>query len=178
MSEPRYVLLAIVITLLAIAFAVWMPNLSLVSKAVTSPTMTFSQRANLLTSLLGGFQTNFSALSRITTIMSAILIGTQSSLLLYYLRQSTQIQKEIGVSFAGIVTSVLGVGCATCGSVVLASLIGLGATSTILGFLPFKGQEFSFIGIGILLAAIGFTIKKINQPFNCDIKLKSSLEAE
>jgi hypothetical protein len=40
----------------------------------------------------------------------------------------------------------------------------------LLGILPFRGQEFGFIGIAILLTAIAYTTKKINQPFTCFVK--------
>ncbi len=153
-----------------IVFAVWLPNLHLITKAMTSTTMTLWQKTNFLTAFLGSLETNFSPLSRTLTIISATLTGIQMSLLIYYLRQSARIQAEMGVSFAGVATSLLGVGCASCGSVVLTSLIGFGSATTVLGILPFRGQEFGFVGITILLIAMNYTIKKINQPFTCVVK--------
>ena len=153
-----------------VAFAAWLPNLHLITKTVTSSTITLWQKTNLVTSLLGSLQTNFSPFSRTITIISATLTGIQTSLLIYYLRQSMKIYKGLGVSLAGIATSLLGVGCASCGSVVLTSLIGFGSTTIVLAILPFRGQEFGFVGIAILLFAISFTLKKINQPYVCDVK--------
>lgn len=153
-----------------IAFAAWLPNLHLITRAMTSTTMTLWEKTNLLTAFLGSLQTNFTPLSRTLTIISATLTGVQMSLLIYYLRQSARIQAEMGVSLAGVATSLLGVGCASCGSVVLTSLIGFGSATTVMGILPFRGQEFGFVGIAILLIAINYTIKKINQPFTCVVK--------
>lgn len=169
-TNPKYLLLSIVVSLMVIAFAAWLPNLHLISKTMTSSTMTLWQKTNLLTALLGSLQTNSTPLSRILTIISAILTGIQVSLLMYYFRQSVRIQTEMGVSFAGVMTSLLGVGCSSCGSVLLTSLIGFGTATTVIGILPFKGQEFGFIGIGILLVAINYTMKKINKPFTCEVK--------
>jgi len=171
-TNPKYLALSIVVTLIVIAFAAWLPNLHLITRVMTSSTMTLWQKTNLLTSLLGSLQTNFSPLSRSVTIVSASLTGIQASLLVYYLRQTARIQQEMGVSLAGVATSLLGVGCASCGSVVLTSLIGIGSASTVLGVLPFRGQEFGFLGITILLFAIAFTVKKINQPFVCGVGKK------
>jgi hypothetical protein len=156
--------------LIMIAFAAWLPNLHLITKTMSSSTMTVWQKTSLLTALLGSIQTNFTPLSRTLTVISAALTGVQTSLLIYYLCQSARIQTEMGVSLAGVAASVLGVGCASCGSVVLTSLIGFGSATTVLGILPFRGQEFGFIGIGILLLAIAYTTKKINQPFTCAVK--------
>jgi len=134
--------------------------------------MSLWQKTNLVTSLLGSLETNFTPLSRNLTILSATLTGIQTSLLVYYIRRSMRIQQEMGVSAAGVAASLLGVGCASCGSVLLTSLIGFGSATTLLGVLPFRGQEFGFVGIAILLITIGFTFKKINQPFVCEVKKK------
>ena len=163
-------LVTILVTLTMIAFAAWLPNLHLITKTMTSKTMTLWQKTNLVTSLLGSLQTNFTPLSRTIMIVSATLTGIQSSLLVYYLRQSIRIQREMGVSLAGVATSLLGVGCASCGSVVLTSLVGFGSATTVLGILPFRGREFGFLGIIILLIAISFTLKKINQPYVCEVR--------
>lgn len=168
--QPKYLLVTTITALSMIAFAAWLPNLHLITKSMTSSTMSLWQKTNLLTSLLGSLDTNFTPLSRTLTIASASLTGIQASLLIYYVRQSVRIQKEMGVSLAGIATSMLGVGCASCGSVVLTSLVGFGSATTLLGILPYRGQEFGFVGIGILVIAIYYTIKKINQPYICVVK--------
>lgn len=170
--HPKYLTTALLIAVTMIIFAAWLPNLHLITRAMTSSTMSIWEKTNLLTALLGSLETNFTPLSRTLTVISAILTGIQTSLLIFYLRQSARIQTEMGVSFAGVATSLLGVGCASCGSVVLTSLIGFGSAISVLRILPFRGQEFGFVGIAILLVAINYTIKKINQPFTCAINVQ------
>lgn len=171
-TNPKYLILFISVTLMVIAFAAWLPNLHLITKAMTSSTMTLWQKTNLLTNLLGSLQTNFTPLSRTVTFVSAGLTGVQVSLLIYYVRQTTKVQQSMGMSALGMATSMLGVGCASCGSVVLTSLLGFGSATAVLGLLPLRGQEFGIFGIGILLFAIYLTVKKINQPFVCEMKRK------
>jgi hypothetical protein len=171
-AQPKYLAVAIAVALVVIAFAAWLPNLHLITRTMTSSTMTLWQKTNLITSLLGSLQTNFTPLSRTVTFISAGLAGIQVSLLTYYLRQTARLQRSMGMSALGVATSMLGVGCASCGSVVLTSLIGFGSATAVLGFLPFRGLEFGILGIGILLAAIHFTIKKINDPLVCGIRSK------
>ena len=170
--QPKYLTFAITVSLIVIAFAAWLPNLHLITKTMTSSTMTLWQKTNLLTGLLGSLQTNFTPLSRLITFISAGLAGVQVSLLVYYLRQTARIQQSMGMSALGVAASMLGVGCASCGSVVLTSLIGFGSATAILGFLPFRGLEFSIMGMGILLLAIHFTLKKINDPLVCGVRSK------
>lgn len=170
LRRPKYLLVVILIALSMITFAAWLPNLHLITKTMTSTTMSLWEKTNLLTAFFGSLQTNFTPLSRMLTVISATLTGIKISLLIYYLRQSARIQTQMGVSFAGVAASLLGVGCASCGSVLLTSIIGFGSATAVLGILPFRGLEFSFVGVGILLVAINYTIKKINQPFICVIK--------
>lgn len=169
-AQPKYLTVAIAVALVVIAFAAWLPNIHLITKTMTSSTMTLWQKTNLMTSLLGSLQTNFTPISRLVTFISAGLAGIQVSLFIYYLRQTARIQQSMGMSALGVASSLLGVGCASCGSVVLTSFIGFGSATAILGFLPFRGQEFGFIGIMILLLAISFTLKKIRQPYVCAIE--------
>lgn len=168
-AEFKYLLLTLIIAVVVIAFAAWLPNLHLITKTMSSTTMTLWEKTNLITSLLGSLQTNFTTLSLFTTVSIAILTGIQSSLFVYYLKQSFRAQKEIGISFVGISLSLIGVGCVSCGSVVLTSLIGLSFTTAIITYLPFRGQEFGFIGIAIMLVAINLVLKKIKQPYSCKL---------
>jgi hypothetical protein len=165
--QKKYLSLAIAVFLIVVAFAAWLPNLHLITRTMTSLTMTLWQKTNLLTSLLGSLQTNFTPLSRVVTIISAILTGILASLLSYYVRRAVQTQRSMGTSFVGVAFSLLGVGCASCGSVILTSLIGFGSTTALIGILPLGGQEFGFLGISILLLSINYTMKKINDPLVC-----------
>lgn len=169
-ADPKYLLLTVTVGLMIIAFAAWLPNLHLITQSIASSTLTIWQKTNLLTGLLGSLQTNFTPLSRAVTFITAGLAGVQVSLLVYYLQQTARIQQSMGMSAVGVTASMLGVGCASCGSVVLTSLIGFGSATTILGFLPFRGLEFGLLGITILLLAIHLTIKKINDPLVCGIE--------
>lgn len=173
-TNPKYLVLSISVALIVIAFAAWLPNLHLITRVMTSGEMSLWQKTNLLTGLLGSLQTNFAPLSRAVTVISAGLAGVQVSLLVYYLRQTARAAQSMGMSAVGVTASMLGVGCASCGSVVLTSLIGFGSTTAVLGFFPFRGQEFGLLGIVILLFAIHITIKKINDPLVCGIKNKGA----
>lgn len=153
-----------------LAFAAWLPNLHLITQTMTSSTMTVWQKTNLMTSLLRSLKTNFSIFSLIVTTTSSILTGILVSLIIYYLKRAIKIQQTLGASFAGMVFSLFGVGCASCGSVFLTSFIGFGTTTAIVGRLPFRGQEFGLLGIGITIFAISLIIKKINDPLVCGVR--------
>jgi hypothetical protein len=169
LGKPGYLLLAIGVSLVVITFAAWLPNLHLVSRTIVSSSLDLGQKSNLLFGLLSSLQTNFTPVSLLVTTATAILAGIQLSLLVFYLRQKVALQQSMGVSAAGITASLLGIGCASCGSVLLTSVIGLGATTTALGVLPLKGQEFGLAGIALLSWAMMLTIRKINDPAVCKV---------
>ncbi len=168
--NPKYAGLVTITALIIIVFAVWLPNLRLISASLMNPSFSLAQKVTLLTSLLGSLETNFTLISRSLLIMSAVLMGIQVALVAYYIRQTARLQQDMGVSFVAMSLSLLGVGCASCGSVLLATLFGFGAMTSIINPLPFKGQEFSLLGLALLLFAVNHTINKINQPIVCEIR--------
>lgn len=161
--RPAYLVLALTIFLLALALAIYLPNLTFLKHMAGSSTLTLSQKAAIFWALLGGISTNFLPLGRMVTITASVLIGVQVSLLVFYLRRQSQWGQACAVSGMGIITSFFGVGCAACGSVVLTSLIGLAALTAALGLLPFKGQEIGFLGVGILSWSVFSTVNKIRR---------------
>src|SRR3989344_4310380 len=98
-TNPKHLALSTLVALIVIAFAAWLPNLHLITRTMTSSSMTVWQKTNLLTSLLGSLQTNFTPLSRVVTMTTAVLTGLQSSLLVFYIRQTAAIQQSMGASF-------------------------------------------------------------------------------
>ena len=73
------------------------------------------------------------------------------------------------MGLGGIIAGFIGVGCAACGSVILSSIFGIGATAGFIGFLPLKGQEFSLLAVGILGFSNFMISKKILDPAICKI---------
>lgn len=169
-GRPGYAVFAIAVFLAVMLFAIWLPNITFVAHTTTSSSFTLGQKVSILTSSLGAIQTNFTFLSRILTITAAMLFAVQASLIVFYLRRHIRLQSAARVSGMGIVSGLLGVGCAACGSVILSSLFGATATASFIGVLPLKGQEFGFLSIGMLGLSLFLTTRKIQNPLTCAIK--------
>ena len=90
----------------------------------------------------------------------AALFGLNVALVLHYMRDQVRINHAAGASVAGIVIGLLGVGCAACGSVLLASLLGVGAVAV----LPFHGREFAWLGLAVTAFATFSIAEKIADP--------------
>ena len=100
----------------------------------------------------------------------SLAFGMTVALLVYYTSRQIKIGKEAGLGLLGIIAGVIGVGCGACGSVAIASILGVGASAQLTGELPLKGLEFSIISLILLGVSFVFLSKKVNQPPVCKIE--------
>lgn len=172
-TRPAYALIASMVGVTVFSVAVWLPNLKLIGTVITSSTATTIEKVQLLMSLYGGITTNFTVVSALYTILIAVLFGVYSALLVYYIRtMRTKNNGAVSVSalgVGGVVSGFFGIGCAACGTFILTSLLTFGGASTFLTLLPLGGQEFGFLGVGLLVYAIYSLLKKLNQSPVCSI---------
>lgn len=169
--RPRYLSLAFCMSILTFSLAVWLPNIRVITAVVTSAGVPFASKIMFPLSLLGSIATNFSPFSALSTIVIALLFGMYIGLLAYFLRHRAKEVRQNGVAqgFLGLVSGILGVGCAACGSFLFTSLSFVGA-SGVLTFLPLGGLEFGILGMILLAMAIYMTAKKIQDPMTCIIE--------
>lgn len=169
--KPQYTLLALATSAAVFAFAVWLPNLSLIVEIMGHPGVSFSQKFDLPISLLGSIATNFTLLSASYTIAIAVLFGMNVSMIVYFLRRRVDEVKQTGMATGlfGITSGVIGMGCAACGSFLLTSILSLVGASGVLAFLPFNGGEFGILGVILLGVSLYMTAKQIQNPAVCKI---------
>lgn len=98
----------------------------------------------------------------------AAAFGLNAALVFHYMRDQVRVNHAAGASVAGILIGLLGVGCAACGSVLLTSLLGIGAVAA----LPFGGQEFAWLGLVVIAASTFVIAEKIADPSACKIPRK------
>ncbi|MDE2078930.1 MAG: hypothetical protein KGI73_00935 [Patescibacteria group bacterium] len=167
--SPGYVVLALSIAVAILVLAIWLPNLSFLASVAVAHTLSLSQKTGIFLSSLSALGTNFTVLSRALTIILSLLVGVNIALLIFYMRTRFRLERSAGVSFGGILLGLLGVGCASCGSIILSAFLGVGATASFVTILPLKGQEFGFLGVAFMLFAIWLAARKIEQPLTCAV---------
>ena len=75
---------------------------------------------------------------------------------------------SVGASgIGGLISGFFGIGCAACGTFLLSSILILLGTGGLLAWLPFRGEEFGLLGVGLLLYANHMIVKKIQAPLVC-----------
>ena len=74
-SAPSYAITAVALAVAAFLFAVWLPNIGLVTDVFTHSSAPIGEKLRLAVTLLGGIRTNFSFLSATYTILIALLLA-------------------------------------------------------------------------------------------------------
>lgn len=107
--------------------------------------------------------------SIVLMFLISALFALNISLLIYYLAltKSRVSKTDLGKSSFGLVLGIIGVGCASCGSLFVLSLLTFLGVGGILSALPLHGEEFGIIGVLLLLYSNYSVMKKINDPLVC-----------
>ncbi len=161
-KKPGAVFGALVIFTVLLFFVAWMPNFSFLYTLLTSPFFSPSARIKLIAVGFGSLATNFTPLSRVITITILILASINSVMFVSYFKKRALLYKEAGVGASAFLLGLFGVGCASCGSVIISAIAGAGAAAGFLGVLPLGGQEFGIVSIVLLLVSLAAISRKPN----------------
>lgn len=169
-KKPRYAIFAMAISFVIYVISIWLPSKDLLRLVFDSELFDFGEKIKFLGSMFGLIKTNFTIISGTLVVILSLLGGINMALLTFYFRRRIKLQKSVGIGLLGIISGFLGIGCASCGSIVLSSLIGFSAASSFVGIFPFGGLEFAVLGTIILIISICLTARKIQNPLLCRIE--------
>ncbi len=167
--RPSYIILALAFSFLIFLVSIWLPSWESIKFFIISDFFSIGVKIKILAGTLGLIKTNFNLVSAMIVIALSILSGINMAMFIFYLKRRITLQKSANLGFIGIVSGLLGVGCASCGSVVLSTIIGLSATTSFIGILPFGGHEFGILGLAVIILSIYLIGKKIPNPLLCRI---------
>jgi hypothetical protein len=169
-SRPIYVVLTLFIFITTTTFALIAANLSFVGSIYSNFGLVAGFRA--VFSLLGSISTNFTLFSATSIILLAFFFGVNSSLFVFYFKRYKRIKTSGGAasSTGGLLLGAFGIGCASCGPLIIAPVLSVIGISGLLTFLPFGGEEFLMVGLLLLIYSTYALLKKINEPMTCPIK--------
>ncbi|MEX0931051.1 MAG: hypothetical protein WDZ68_02020 [Candidatus Paceibacterota bacterium] len=171
-KEPRSLLLAVVIAWVVFTGAIWLPNIGLIT-TVLSSSASVAGKFTFLGTLYQSIGTNFTLVSATYIVLISILFGLQVTLLYYYIRKTkmnrSSLQSVGGTGIGGLIAGIFGIGCAACGTFILTAVLSLIGAGGLLTFLPFGGEEFGFLGVGLLLYSILLLLRKLSAPLVCPV---------
>ncbi len=125
------------------------------------------KKFELLFSVVTNFYTqNLSGTALYLHLILLLLLSVNFTLMFYYFKKRGSVVSTKG-SALGSALALIGSGCAACGGVLAST--GIGTASGLSGTLlmPFTGDWFLYLAIGILLYSIYSISKKIQTPFVC-----------
>jgi len=163
-SKKRYILLALSVFFVVLFLAFWLPNLALLSSFFLSKNIGFFEKLSFSFSVFNLFDNGKLELSSLMLFLESLLFGLNVALFSFYYKKR---KKYVGgtASIGGMMAGLLGIGCASCGSVLL-SLFGFSGAVL---FLPFKGEEFNVLSIVLLLISSYVLMKRISEK-SCKIQ--------
>lgn len=169
-AHASYIALASALAVAAFLFAVWLPNLGLLTEVFTTSSAPLATKLRIATSLIGGIGTNFSLLSAGYTIAIAILFGLNIAMIVYLLKRkrSGLARQDAAAGLGGVASGALGIGCAACGSFILSTTLSLFGAAGALAILPLQGGEFGILGVVLLLVSLSLISTKIAAPLICN----------
>jgi hypothetical protein len=107
-------------------------------------------------------------------ILLSVLFGLTFSVYIYYFKKRLPniklSAKSTSSGTLGFLSGLLGIGCVSCGTVILSGLIGFAGVASFLSFLPFGGEEFAWLGILLLSLSFYLALKKTSDPQVCFIE--------
>lgn len=171
LGKSLYSALFLAVSFVVLTIAILLPHVGLLKTLWQYESVSVLEIGMLVMSLYGSLGTNFSFLSATYTILIALLFGLQVTLLAYYIRSvrsRVTTLTNVGASgIGGLVSGFFGIGCAACGTFLLSSILALFGAGGALAWLPFGGEEFGLLGVGLLVYANHLIVKKINAPLVC-----------
>jgi len=171
-SNKKYLTLTIIVAISLVLINVMIINKGVISFLLKNDFLKTFDRLIIIKSAFLDTWLLFSYLEIIFIVVIALLAGLSVSFLLFFIKNKIKKGIEGGASVFGIVLSFFGVGCVSCGSVILTSFLGLSASAAFIGFLPLNGVEFLIFSVVFLGWSIYSIAKKIQNPQLCRIKIK------
>jgi hypothetical protein len=172
-ARPFYSLLAMFIATLTLSVLLLLPNQAVLLDILSSPIVSLSAKLSFMFSLYGSLGTNFTLFSATYTVLIAVLLGVNVSLLWYYAARARALSKaDRSLTFTGIggfVSGLFGIGCAACGTILFAGLLKLLGITWLITYLPLHGAEFGVIGVLLLIVSSYSLAKRIDDPLVCTV---------
>lgn len=124
--------------------------------------------------LLGGLVSLFSPLMSVVVVVSAFLFSINVVLFVQYIRQRRTLNQPMSkrataANLSGVVATVLGIGCASCGTAILFAVLSVFGASSLLLWLPLHGEEFAILGMIMMAYVVWYLLGKLSDPLVCDI---------
>jgi hypothetical protein len=113
-------------------------------------------------SLWDWFDTSATIILTLVTIMNIIVLS------IYFKRQRNNLNKKsLAATSLGMLLGMFGVGCVSCGALILAPLLSTLGILGALELLPFFGKELVVIGVCFVIGSTMYLLYQLKKPLIC-----------
>lgn len=175
---PKYLALTLVTAALVFVLALWLPNIVLVRDIVLSGAAPLGAKLRILLGLVGSITTNYTPVVAAELVTASLLFGVNVSLFI----RGVGARWRVGAggsgflaSLGGMTSSLVGIGCASCGIFILGPFLALLGGASLLTALPFGGAEFIILGIGLLAVSLWLQVRALEASAVCSPKGSSQI---
>lgn len=170
-KSPVYFAIAVLVAISAFVLTLWIPHYELIVSSFFSSSVLFVEKIKLPITLLGSLLTSFTLFSGLKLIFVSILFGIDVALLAFYFKRKIEGVKIAGLSsgFLGMASSVLGSGCAACGTLLFPSAFSFLGLSTGFFLSPLYNIAFGLLPFFFLLISIYLILKMISRMGICKV---------
>lgn len=167
--RPTYFILALFVALLIFVGIGLFPNISFIKNIILSPAVNTLDTVKIISSLIWDTGTHATSFNTVYTAILALLIGVNISLVVFYVRfRKMAVVAKGGVAgVLGFFSGIVGIGCASCGSILLVSFLPILGLGGLISLLPLRGAEFSILSIILLAWSAKIILRGINVPLVC-----------
>lgn len=102
-------------------------------------------------------------LNSLLTFTIAVLFGISATGIIYYFRlyKATAVSAASAYGAGGVVSGIIALGCASCGSIVVGFLASFFSASSLLIFIPYQSTVFGTLAIAMLCLSLYILNKKL-----------------
>lgn len=167
--KPKNFFITFVIFLFLFLLFSALPNYKIISDFLVLDTISVFRKIELIFeySFVGLFET--SVFSFFVTLFTTLFLSLNLvSFYFFYKRQEVVFKnKGFVASVLGIFLSLFGVGCLSCGALLIAPLFSFFGIASVLDFLPFGGVGVSVLGLVLTVFSFFYILKQISKPLMC-----------
>lgn len=112
---------------------------------------------------------SLTTLGTVSIVAASGLAGLYAALLVsLWRRQGMTRGRSNSLGAVGIISAFFGVGCAACGSIIATSLLSLVGAGGVFALIPYGGEAFSLLALGLLVYANYTLVRALQMPPLCD----------
>lgn len=171
---PGYAVLALLTAIIVLVLALWLPNLALVRDIAFSGAVPLDAKLRVLLGLIGSIATNYTPFVAAALVLASLLFGINVSLFLRGIGARWTASRVGGPGFlaslGGLTSSLVGIGCASCGIFILGPLLALVGAGSLIAALPLGGAELIMLGISLLAGSLWLQARALESPPACSPK--------